>query len=253
VTAALGREKYAKAQMITKGHRAQPVGNLGVAPRVLAGVIRNSFADPRELRGGLLQCVWVELKRFGARNVRTVELSRIRGIDQIYVDGPVVRHGMLVLSALAALLECETIFEFGSVDALTPALLSHNLAKVQIYSFDRPSETGSWPRASRDSPDPKITRLSGDSATFDFSPYSGKIDLVHIDASDRPASLVADTEAAFGMLSELGSIVWYGFTYHPAVYAFLERLGPSLDRPIHHLAGTRLALYSRWDVLVPDE
>jgi predicted O-methyltransferase YrrM len=253
MTEAVSNERLMEAQRITKGHRTQAVGDLGLAPGVLAGVIRNSFADARA-RGGLLRSLWVEVKRFGARNVRTIELSRLRGIDQIYVDGPVIRHSMLVLSALAALLECETIFEFGSVDALTPALLAHNLAKVRIYSFDRPSETRSWQaRASRDSPDPKITRLSGDSATFDFSPYSGKVDLVHIDAGDRPASLVADTEAAFGMLSELGSIVWYGFTYHPALYAFLERLAPSLDRPIHHLAGTRLALYSRWDVVVPDE
>jgi predicted O-methyltransferase YrrM len=233
--------------------RTQPVGDLGLAPAVFAGLIRNSFADPRGLRGGLLRSIWVELKRFGAHNVRTVELSRIRGIDRIYVDGPVIRHGMLVLSALAALLECEAIFEFGSVDGLTPALLAHNLARVRIYSFDRPSDTVPWrPRPSTDSSEPRITKLSGDSATFDFSPYSGKIDLVHIDASDRAASLTADTEAAFGMLSELGSIVWYGFSYRPALYAFLERLAPSLDRPIHHLAGTRLALYSRWDVVVPD-
>ncbi|HYV22071.1 MAG TPA: hypothetical protein VEN31_05415 [Candidatus Bathyarchaeia archaeon] len=238
---------------ITKGRHAQPVGDLGVAPRVMAGVIRNSFAHPGGFRAGLLRSLWVEVKRFGAHNVRTIELSRLRGIERIYVDGPVIHHGMLVLSALAALLECETIFDFGPVDALTPALLAHNLASVQIYSFDRPPEAGAWrARASTGSPDPRITRLSGDSGTFDFSPYSGKIDLVHIDASDRSASLVADTEAAFGMLSELGSIVWYGFTYHPSLYAFLERLAPNLDGPIHHLAGTRLALYSRWDVVVPD-
>jgi len=237
---------------VTK-RRTQPVGDLGLAPAVLAGVIRNSLSDPRGLRGGLLRSIWVELKRFGAHNVRTIELSRIRGIDRIYVDGPVIRHGMLVLSALAALLECETIFEFGSVEGLTPALLAHNLARVQIYSFDRSHEMGSGrPRPSTDSSDPRITRLSGDSATFDFSPHSGKIDLVHIDASDRAASLSTDTEAAFGMLSELGSIVWYGFTYRPALYAFLERIAPTLDRPIYHLAGTRLALYSRWDVVVPD-
>jgi predicted O-methyltransferase YrrM len=250
---AVDGERLTEVQKITKGQRTQAVGDLGLAPGVLAGVIRNSFSDRRGFRAGLLRSLWVEAKRFGARNVRTIELSRVRGIDQIYVDGPVIRHGMLVLSALAALLECESIFEFGSVDALTPALLAHNLATARIYTFDRPDETRSWPRASRDSPDPKITRLSGDSASYDFSPYSGKVDLVHIDGSNRPTSLAADTEAAFGMLSELGSIVWYGFTYHPALYAFLERLAPSLDRPIHHLAGTRLALYSRWDVVVPDE
>jgi len=29
----------------------------------------------------------------------------------------------------------------------------------------------------------------------------------------------------------------------------LTALAPALDRPIYHLAGTRLALYSRWDIV----
>ena len=54
------------------------------------------------------------------------------------------------------------------------------------------------------------------------------------------------------MLSELGSIVWYGYSYQPALYRFLNALAPALDRPIYHLAGTRLALYSRWDIVASE-
>jgi hypothetical protein len=230
---------------------SQPIGNLRILPGVVSGALRNSFADPHDLRYGLLRSVWVELKRFAAQNVRTVELTRIRGIDRLNVDGPVVRHGSLVVSALAALLECERIFDFGTSDGETSRLLAHNLPSAEIYSFEaapeaRHARAGSIPPA----PASGLARLYGDSATFDFSPYSGSVDLVHIDGASRVESLSADADAAFGMLSDLGSIIWYGYSYQPAVYAFLNKLAPALDRPVYHLLGTRLALYSRWDIVV---
>jgi hypothetical protein len=217
---------------------------------VVAGVIRNSLVDPQDLRNGLLRNVWIELKRFGAKNVRTIELARIRGIDRVTVEGPVLRHGALIVSALAALLECERIFEFGTSGGETARLLAHNLPLAEIYSFDSPPDATSGSAGGpRSTLGDRSERLFGDSETFDFLPYSGSIDLVHIDASRRLAALGADTDAAFGMLSELGSIVWYGYSHHPAVYGFLNTLAPTLDRPIYHLAGTRLAVYSRWDII----
>lgn len=229
----------------------RPTGNLRILPGVVAGALRNSLADPHGLRYGLLRTVWVELKRFGARNVCTVELARIRGIHRVSVEGHVVHHGTLVVSALATLLECERIFEFGTSDGENARLLAHNLPAAEIYGFDYPSEAA---RAGA-SPSPpsramRIANLFGDSETFDFSPYTGSIDLVHIDGTRRAASLRADTDAAFGMLSELGSIIWYGYSYQPALYSFLNELAPHLDRPIYHLLGTRLAVYSRWDIVV---
>jgi len=226
-----------------KATRAEPIGNLRIVPGVLAGALRNSFADPQDLRRGFLRTVWIELKRFGARNVRTVELTRVRGIHRVSVEGPVVRHGLLVVSALAALLECERIFEFGTSDGETSRLLARNLPTAEIYSFDASAEGDSPPTL-----DARIAKLNGDSETYDFLPYSGTMDLVHIDASRRFRSVRADTDAAFGMLSELGSIIWYGYSHQPALYGFLNALAPILDRPIYHLAGTRLAVYSRWDI-----
>jgi hypothetical protein len=229
---------------------SRSVENLRIVPGVFAGALRNSFADPHDLRDGLLRTMWVELKRFGARNVRTVDLARIRGIQRVNVEGPVVRHGTLVVSAIAALLECERIFEFGTSDGETSRLLAHNLPGAEIYSFDGSHDVaGGGARPISPSP-ARIMNLYGDSGTFDFSPYSGSIDLVHIDGARRLNSLREDADAAFGMLSELGSIIWYGYSYQPAVYAFLNKLAPLLDRPIYHIVGTRLALYSRWDIIV---
>jgi len=231
-----------------KTGRTGTIGDLRIAPRVVAGAIRNAFADPHDLRDGLLRNVWIELKRFSAQNVRTVELTRIRGIDRVNVEGPVSRHGALIVSALATLLECERIFEFGGSDGETARLLARNLPAAEIYSFEA-GPTREGPFDLLPTLGTRIANLSGDANTYDFLPYSGTIDLVHIDASQRVDFLRADTDAAFGMLSELGSIVWYGYSFQAAVYGFLNTLAPTLDRPIFYLAGTRLAVYSRWDII----
>ena len=232
----------------------EPLGDAQIFGGVVAGVIRNSLAHSQDARRRFLEGLWIELKRFGAANVRNIELSRIRGIESVRVEGPVLHHGTLVISALSALLECERIFEFGASDGESAWLLAHNAPTVRIYTFD--SESPSLPaRHSRFRGTPeesRITQLFGDAATFDFSSYSGTIDLVLINGSHRSGFMRSDTEAAFSMLSELGSIVWYGYTDYPGVYAYLNKLASSLDHPVFHILGTQLALYSRWDIVVPD-
>src|SRR5688572_33295022 len=83
-------------------------------PTVVAGALRHSLARPRDLRHELLKNAWIELKRFGAPNVINIEPSRISGLERVLVEGPVSRHCTLVLAALGVLLECGTIFEFGT-------------------------------------------------------------------------------------------------------------------------------------------
>lgn len=252
--------------------RDKRVDDRPILPGVLAGVIRNALARPGHLRRGLLKNLWIELKRFGAGYVRNVELARIRGIQGIRVEGPVARHEPLVLSALSQVLECERIFEFGTSQGDTTWLLAHNLPSARIYTLDlaRPEDAAcaeleladraeyfnTWECRTRFSGTPEasgITQLHGDSATFDFSPYRGNIDLVLVDASDSYSYVKLDTEAALGMLSDLGTIVWHDYTNYSGIYAYLNELAPSLDRPIFHILDTSLALYSRWQVVVPDE
>jgi hypothetical protein len=79
------------------------------------------------------------------------------------------------------------------------------------------------------------------------------MDLVHIDAGEGGADIRAQTDAAFGLLSELGSIVWADYPHSAGVYAYLNELAPALDRPVFHILGTRLALYSRWDIVRPSD
>lgn len=234
--------------------RSPPVSDRQIAAGVLAGVIRNSFADRGNLRARLLRYLWIELKRFGAPNVRNVPLSRIRGIEDVRVDGPVLHHGALVVSALSAILECEKIFAIGATLGETCAVIARNLPEVLIYTL-APLEpepiTAAWshgpPEASH------ATHLTGTAATFGFSRFSGDIDLVLIDAGEATGDIRSETDAAFSLLSTLGTIVWDNYTHSADAYAYLNGLAPALDRPVFHILGTRLAVYSRWDIVRPGD
>ena len=243
------------------------VENRHILPGVAAGVMRSSL-DPRR-RHALMKDLWVDLKRGGASNVVNVEAERIRGIDSVRVTGPVSRTCRLMLAALAKVLDAEAIFEIGTYLGETTWTLAHNQPKAHVHTLDLPGPAAvaaagleltdpeyfvRWDRGRyfRGTPEAeRITQLLGDSASFDFSPYSGRMDLVFIDASHSYSYVRSDTDAAFGMLTELGMIVWDDYTYYPGVYAYLNEIAPTLDRPIFHILGTRLAVYSRWNLLLP--
>jgi predicted O-methyltransferase YrrM len=244
------------------------VRNRDILPAVLRGAIARAAADPRGARSHLLKRLWIEVKRFSAPHVVSIEAADVAGLDQVRVDGHVMRHSPLVLCALAQLLACRSIFEIGTFRGDTSWLLAHNLPHARLFTLDLPGPESAqqarleitdvdeyfqtWERGARfrDTPEGmRITRLAGDSATFDFSPYRGAMDLVYIDASHSYSYVRADTEAALGMLSPTGTIVWDDYTYYPGIYAYLNELAPTLDRPTYHLLGTRLAVYSRRDLL----
>jgi hypothetical protein len=250
------------------GSKIRRVENRHILPGVAAGVVRNSIRYPRP-RHALLKDLWIDLKRIGATNVVNVEPNRIRGFGSVRVTGPVSRSCRLVLAALSMLLETDAIFEIGTYAGETTWVLAHNQPSARVYTLDLPGPEAvavagleltdpeyfeRWDRGQYFLGTPeaeRITQLLGDSATFDFSPYSGKMDLVYIDASHSYSYVRSDTEAAFGMLSEFGMIVWDDYTFYPGIYAYLNEIAPTLDHPIFHILGTRLAVYSRWDVLLP--
>lgn len=234
-----------------------------MVPGVLAGVARKWLVDPTPRRSRLVGDLWIELKVYAARHIREIALQEIKGFDAVRVDGPVTRHSPLVVTALARLLQSDTLFEFGPDSANTVPLLAHNLPNAQIFWLDdghaKPStvpaaregvyrfpRNGDWDDKTESS---RITKLAGDSTTFDLLPYSGTADVVYIESSTRCDKLRADTDAAFGLLSELGCIVWDGYTGNSCVYARLNELAREFDRPVYHIRGTRLAVYSRWDIV----
>ena len=91
----------------------------------------------------------------------------------------------------------------------------------------------------------RIQMLTGVSATFDFSPYAGKIDVAFIDASHSYSYAKADTGGVVGMLSPDGVILLHDYPAYPGVYAYLNELGATPGRKIYHISDTGLAFSSR--------
>jgi predicted O-methyltransferase YrrM len=139
----------------------------------------------------------------------------------------------VVLLRLAETHQPKALFEFGTFDGRSALnLIAHSPPDAHLYTLDLPAaeidrtllpldkgelafidkpESGlrflSTPYAAR------ITRLSGDSASFDFSPYFGAIDMVFIDASHSYEYVRSDTLNAMKMMGPSGGvIVWHDYS-----------------------------------------
>jgi len=239
------------------------LGNRDILPGV-AGHAARVLAGRGEPAHRLLKQLWIEVKRHSAPNIVNLDVDDIPGLTNVVVVGDVSRYCRLVLCALSKLLECRTVFEFGTFRGDTAWLLAHNQPELRVYTLDLPdldavhglklevTDTAeyftAWGRGARFAGTPeasRITPLVGDSAVFDFSPYRGRMDLVFVDASHSYSYVRSDTEAALELLSPEGTVVWDDYTYYPGIYGYLNELAPTLEHPIVHLLGTRLAVYRR--------
>ncbi len=261
---------------LTPGRLARRLNGQRVGPQlwanrhliasISAGLARTLITGGHGSRYRLLGHIWLELKRFLAPGVQNVDLADLR-MDSAMVEGDVTRHCRLVLGAMCKLLECRNVFEIGTYLGQTTWLLAHNNPDAHVFTLDLPTLDAVdhlkyevtdpeyfvvWDRGARFRGTPeagRITQLFGDSATFDFSQFHGKIDLVFIDGSHSMNYVRSDTDAAFRMLSDRGTIVWDDYLYYPGIYRVVNELAPLVDRPVFHIVGTRLAVYSRVDVL----
>lgn len=90
----------------------------------------------------------------------------------------------------------------------------------------------------------KIEQLRGNSMTFDFSPYFGRMDLVFIDGSHHYPAVRSDTVNALKMARPGGLVVWHDFAnygaYHDVTRAVLE-LVPGNE--VLQIANSQLAVY----------
>jgi hypothetical protein len=160
-----------------------------------------------------------------------------------------------LLIAAARSVSARRVFEFGTCYGTTTLNLAVN-TQAQIWTIDlgeplpyqapedapytrfhlsgNPDYHGR-PEASR------ITKLTGDSRTFDFSPYSASIDLVFIDGGHDRDTVERDTQNAFAMTSKNGVIAWHDYNEprHPDVTEFLD----SRPEDIYHVEDTRLCFW----------
>jgi hypothetical protein len=230
------------------------------------GVAGGLIGRRTEFRHHVVRDAWTVAKRFGAVGVRNIEFREIPFLYDAVVEGYIDDPQRAVLAALVGGLGYESFFEIGTSLGRTTWTVARHNPELQIHTLDvapgeEPDQTAfalgaddrtyfrpshACGEAFRDTPESaRITQLWGDSATFDFAPYAGKMDFVYVDGAHTYEYVKSDTEHAMQMLSPEGTIAWDDYVTSPGVYEYLLELAPALDRPLYHLIGTRLALLSR--------
>jgi predicted O-methyltransferase YrrM len=243
-----------------------------VAGRALSGALRNASRRRDELRYHLVRDLWSVTKLFGSRAIRNIEVSELPLVADAAVEAYVDDRNRAILAALCRSLQCRTFFEIGTNRGRTAWSVARNNPDCHVYTLDLPSRealagvglgvtasdrdffTGEWDRGEAfagTEEEARITPLQGDSATFDFSPYEGKMDMVFVDGAHSYDYVRNDTEAALRMLTPGGLIAWDDYPAIPGVYRYLNELAEDRERPLYHLRGTRLVLFGGSELVRP--
>lgn len=183
-------------------------------------------------------------------------------------DGNVSPLESLVIASLTAARAPARCFEIGTFDGRTTLTLAANCSNgAQVFSLDLPAAqletTGlaleDADRAYVDKPvvgarlagrpeSQKVTQLLGDSATFDFTPYHARMDLVFVDGAHHYDYVMSDSRHALAMLTPgRGVILWHDYGGWPGVTRALNRLQATdpAFKDLRHIAGTSLVCLAR--------
>lgn len=188
--------------------------------------------------------------------------------EATWKDGNISLLELSVIIKIVKQYKPKRIFEIGTYDGRTTLNLACNSSEdAVVYTLDLPKKrsglipaagfqgdesfvdkavTGSRFLQSMDCKE-KIIQLFGDSATFDFSPYENKIDLVFIDGAHTYNYILSDSEKALKMLRDgRGIILWHDYSWvWPEIAKALNRLYKTGSRfkDIRHIKGTSLVYY----------
>ena len=198
------------------------------------------------------------------RDETDVRLSRIAD-----VAGNVTPAELMIIAAFVRQRQPALCFEICTFDGRTTENMAANQPDGgQCYTLDLPpndadqtalplasgdktyiDKPASGARISAQAKSGKISQLFGDSGTFDFSPYFGKVDLMFVDGAHSFEYVLSDTEAAYQMVKPGGLILWHDYAsrWFPGVTRALNRL-QSEDarfRGLRHVENTALCFMVR--------
>lgn len=178
-------------------------------------------------------------------------------------DGNVTTGELVAILALAKLAARTEVFEIGTFNGRTTLNLAANLGgNIIVNTLDLPPSARVRTKLKLDEADvqfakkervgemyirygmeQRIRQHFGDSATFDFSPYFGRIDVVFVDGSHSYEYVVNDTLNAIRMVRPGGLIMWHDYGAWAGVTQALDEMRlthPSLGQ-MRHIRGTTIA------------
>lgn len=185
----------------------------------------------------------------------------VRIEEPLATDGNVSLLELLVISRLVAALRCELVFEIGTFDGRTTLNIAANTSG-QVVTLDLPASDIESTDLPIDPSDAKyiekpvsgarfltrpertrIVQVFGDSATFDFTPWYGRTDLVFIDGAHSKEYVLNDTDRALRLLKSMGGIIlWHDYdaAFDGVTLALHEIANDAV--PIKRVEGTSLAI-----------
>jgi predicted O-methyltransferase YrrM len=180
-------------------------------------------------------------------------------------DGNVTLKELVVLIAAVAQRKAERLFEFGTFDGNSTLNLAANAGpEAEVWTLDLPQTHLADARFEIDSREAKyvmksvsgsrfantpearkITQLYGDSATFDYGPYIGRMDFVFVDASHAYEYVMSDSRNALSLIGRRnGGIFWHDYSAWDGVTRALNELyeGDPAFADLKWIEGTTLAV-----------
>jgi predicted O-methyltransferase YrrM len=168
---------------------------------------------------------------------------------------------LIVIAKVVASVKPRVVLEIGTFDGRTTLNLAANASGI-VLTLDLPPDKLGSTELPIDPSDAsyiekplsgarflnrperaRITQLFGDSATFDFTPWLGNVDLVFIDGAHSREYVLSDTDRALRLLRPEGGVVlWHDYD------AAFDGVTVALDEirargvPVQHIEGTSLAI-----------
>lgn len=154
-----------------------------------------------------------------------------------YLESPGINTPMdelAYLALMARIIQPKALFEIGTFRGRTALNFALNSpAEAEIFTMDLPPEERDSGKARatendaavirasltgidyREKPgSEKIRQLFGNSLTFDFKPYYGRMDMVYVDGAHDYEAVKSDTLNALKMLKPGGWLMWDDFGYY---------------------------------------
>ena len=204
---------------------------------------------------------------FGERSVALSQLLKDEDIELHLGPVKARQHNitefeLLTICSLLKDNRCNNVFEIGTFDGRTTRAMAMNLLSIegQVYTLNLPDQTEQV-QLTTDATDVRLAskvlsgerflhtqeknvihQLWGDSASYDFSPYYGKMDMVFIDGAHSREYAANDTEAALKMIMHAGGIIVWHDAHLYGVVTFLKQWIKENNYPVYFIKGTSVAV-----------